>query len=52
MFLFVNEQSLLAVIVPGGVSGLLLMFVGRVSNLLSMIGLPNERIDRELEHFR
>ncbi len=52
MFLFMNEQSLLAVVVPVGVPRLLHTFVARVGNLLSMIGLPNERIEREIEHFR
>lgn len=51
MFLFMNEQSLLAVVVPAGVPELLNMFVARVGNLLSMIGLPNRRIEQEIEHF-
>lgn len=46
-----NEQSLLAVIVPRGHPNLLHTFVARVGNLLSMIGVPNERIDIEIEHF-
>lgn len=52
MFVFVNEQSVLAVVVPAGVPALLNTFVARVGNLLSMIGLPNARIEREVEHFR
>ena len=52
MFLFVNEQSLLGVVVPLGFPRLLNTFVARVGNLLSMIGLTNERIEREIEHFR
>lgn len=50
-FLFVNEQSLLAVVVPNGTPNLMHVFVARVGNILSMIGVPNERIERELEHF-
>jgi hypothetical protein len=52
MFLFMNEQSLLAVVVPVGTPALLHTFVARVGNLLSMIGLPNERIEREIDHFK
>lgn len=52
MFLFMSEQSLLAVVVPVGAPAPLRMFVARAGNLLSMIGLPNERIEREIEHFR
>lgn len=51
MFLFMNEQSLLAVVVPVGIPDLLHHFVARVGNLLSMIGLPNERIEQEIQHF-
>jgi len=52
MFLFMNEQSLLAVVVPVGMSALLNTIVARVGNLLSMIGVSNERIDREIDHFK
>jgi len=52
IFLFVNEQSLLAVVVPRGTPNLLQVFVARVANLLSMIGVANERIEIEIEHFR
>lgn len=51
MFLFMNEQSLLAVVVPRGEQALLILFVARVGNLLSMIGVPNPRIEQEVEHF-
>src|SRR6266536_2671402 len=51
LFLFVNEQSLLAVVVPRGEPGLLNLFVARVGNILSMVGVPNARIEQELEHF-
>jgi Domain of unknown function (DUF6933) len=39
------------VVVPRGEPDLLHAFVARVGNLLSMIGLSNERIEQELEHF-
>lgn len=51
VYLFVNEQSLLCVIVPRHVMISMDVFVARVGNLLSMIGLPNERIHEEIEHF-
>ena len=51
MFLFTNEQSLVTVVVPAGVRGLLNIFVARVGNLLSMLDLPNQRIEQEMEHF-
>jgi hypothetical protein len=52
IFLFMNEQSLLAVVVPRGTPDLLRAFVARVGNILSMIGVPNPRIEIEIEHFR
>lgn len=52
MYLFLNEQSLLVVVVPRGTPDLLQIFVARVGNVLSMIGVPNERIEKEIEHFR
>jgi hypothetical protein len=52
VFLFMNEQSLLAVIVPRYAMMSMNVFVARVGNLLSMIGVPNERIEEEIEHFR
>jgi hypothetical protein len=48
---FVNEQSLLAVIVPRHEMKSMNVFVARVGNLLSMIGLANERIHEEIQHF-
>ena len=51
-FLFMNEQSLLAVVVPRGTPDLLNTFVARVGNVLSLIGLPNGRIEQELVHFQ
>lgn len=47
-----NERSLLAVVVPVTERSVLHSFVMRVANLLSMIGVPNERIEEELVHFR
>jgi hypothetical protein len=52
LFLFLNEQCLLAVAVPRGTPDVLREFVARVGNILSMIGVPNDRIEKELEHFR
>ncbi|MFN2441160.1 MAG: hypothetical protein ABR517_00600 [Thermoanaerobaculia bacterium] len=51
-FLFTSERSLLSVVVPADQKDLLQEFVRRVMNLLSMIGVPDESIHRELEHFR
>ncbi|MFL6244742.1 MAG: DUF6933 domain-containing protein [Thermoanaerobaculia bacterium] len=51
LFLFVNEQSLLTVVVPSAERDLLNIFVLRVANILSMIGVPNDRIELELLHF-
>src|SRR5690349_22596388 len=51
LFLFMNEQSLIMVVVPQDDRNILYAFVARVGNLLSMIGLPNKRIEHELEHF-
>lgn len=51
IFLFMNEQSLLAVIVPRYAMTSMNVFVARVANILSMIGVTNERIEEELEHF-
>lgn len=51
IFLFMNEQSLLAVAVPRGEAMVLQAFVARVANILSMIGIPGDRIEVELEHF-
>ena len=51
VFVFMNEQSLLLVVVPRGEPRILDSFVARVGNLLSMIGLPNEIIEAEVEHF-
>lgn len=50
-FIFMNEQSLLAVIVPRRERKVLQVCVARVANVLSMIGVSNERIEEELEHF-
>jgi hypothetical protein len=52
LYLFLNEQCLLVVAVPRGTPDLLREFVGRVGNVLSMIGVSNERIEKEIEHFR
>ena len=51
VFLFMNEQSLLSVLVPRGEMRSMNVFVARVGNILSMLGLPNERIHEEIEHF-
>jgi hypothetical protein len=51
LFLFMSEQSLLMVAVPQGEPRILHTFVARVGNLLSMIGVPNKRIETEVEHF-
>jgi hypothetical protein len=51
VFLFMNEQSLLTVIVPRAEQDLLNVFVKRVANILSMIGISNDRIELELLHF-
>ena len=51
VFLFMNEQSLLAVLVPRGEMRSMNVFVARVGNILSMLGVPNERIHAEIEHF-
>lgn len=53
-FLFTNEQCLLAVVVPwqGTPAEIMRIFVSRVANILSMIGVTNARIEDELEHFR
>ena len=52
LYLFLNEQSLLVVAVPRSTPNLLRGFVARVGNVLSMIGVSNKRIEREIEHFR
>lgn len=52
LFLFMNEQSLLTVVVPMEEPELLETFVARVGNILSLCGLDNDRIEQELEHFR
>ena len=52
LFLFVNEQSLLAVLVPRHAMKSMDVFVARVGNILSMIGLSSDRIHEEIEHFR
>lgn len=51
VFLFMNEQSLLTVLVPRHEMRSMNVFVARVGNILSMLGVPNARIDREMEHF-
>lgn len=50
-YLFVNEQSLLAVFVPRRGMTSMNVFVARVGNILSMLGLSNDRIEEEIEHF-
>lgn len=51
-YLFTSERSLLSVVVPADQQNILHEFVRRVTNLLSMIGVPNETIEVEWEHFR
>jgi hypothetical protein len=51
-YLFTSERSLLSVVVPADQENILHEFVRRVTNLLSMIGVPNETIEVEYEHFR
>lgn len=51
VFLFMNEQSLLSVLVPRHEMRSMNVFVARVGNILSMLGLPNARIHEEIEHF-
>ena len=51
-WLFTSERSLISVVVPADQKDILHLFVRRVTNLLSMIGVPNETIEREWEHFR
>jgi hypothetical protein len=53
-FLFMNARCLLSVVVPrqGTAADILNMFVRRVANILSLIGLHHAIIDQELEHFR
>jgi hypothetical protein len=51
VFLFMNEQSLLTVLVPRHEMKSMNVFVARVGNILSMLGVPNDRIQEELEHF-
>ncbi len=50
-FLFMNEASLLAVVVPHNTTDVLSEFVARVANILSMIGVSNARIESELTNF-
>jgi hypothetical protein len=50
---FVNERTLLAVAVPlSELRSLIPLFYRRVANLLSMIGIPNDLIDRELREMQ
>src|SRR4051812_25712848 len=51
VFLFMSEQSLLMVVVPRGEPDIIHAFVARVGNILSMIGLSNDRIEQEIAHF-
>ena len=51
LFLFMNEQSLLSVLVPRREMRSMNVFVARVGNLLSMLGVLNSRIEEEIEHF-
>jgi hypothetical protein len=51
VFLFMNEQSLLTVLVPRHEMTSMNVFVARVGNILSMLGVPNDRIHDEIEHF-
>ena len=51
LFVFVNERSLCAVAVPPReVPELITLFVRRVANLLSMLGVPDNVIEAELTH--
>ena len=51
LYLFTNEQSLLTVLVPRHEMKSMNVFVARVGNILSMLGVPNDRIEQEVEHF-
>lgn len=52
LIIFVNERSLLSVAVPIWESdNLLLLFRLRFGNLLGMIGILPEAIDREIRHY-
>lgn len=51
VFVFMNEQSLLTVMVPRGEMKSMNVFVARVGNILSMLGVPNSRIEEEIDHF-
>jgi len=40
------------VAIPRGTPDLFRAFVARIGNILSLIGVPDARIEKELEHFR
>jgi hypothetical protein len=53
-FVYTNERTLLSVFHPrqDDLAQAMPAFVRRVGNILSMIGVPNWRIEEEIEHFR
>jgi hypothetical protein len=52
LIIFVSEKSLLTVAIPGWEEkNLLPLFVSRVVNLLRMIGIPWENIEKEIVHY-
>lgn len=51
-FLFTNARSLASVVVPRSEPLTLQVFVRRVANLLSMLGVEDREIERELDHFQ
>jgi hypothetical protein len=51
LIIFVNERSLVTVAIPARENeNLIPLFRTRVENLLMMIGIPREVIDREISH--
>jgi hypothetical protein len=52
LFLFTSARSLASVIVPRSEPLPLQVFVRRVANLLSMLGVEDGEIEREIEHYR
>jgi hypothetical protein len=51
LFVFVSAATLLAVAIPAGEKDVQKLFVLRVANLLTMIGVPVKAIEGELQHF-
>jgi len=52
LFVFVSSTTLLTVAIPVRETDIGKLFVLRVANLLAMIGISVNGIERELEHFR